>query len=147
MSPVNAYATPEYPLLVTVIPGGEGGVSRGNVGLVLALLVDGIPTFLSTHVIPEDREEDVMTSLRSGDVRVTVVGMAVAPGGNADRGLAGPDQGLPAAFVSLLCADGRRLNLARILGRDTGTSPERLARFITREIARGVQIPDLAGAS
>lgn len=149
MSRINAFATPEYPVLFSVLVGdeGESEVPEGHAGIALALLVDGVPSFLATHVVPESRMNSVVTSLEGGDVRVAVVGLSV----ELEEDL--PSLGLearsqhPAAFVSVVCADGRRLTVARILARDIEQSPEGLARHVVREITRGVQIPDLAASS
>lgn len=146
MSRINAFATPEYPVLFSVVVGTEDGsaVPPGHAGISLALLVDGVPSFLATHVIPEERVTPVVTSLEEGDVRVAVVGLAVELEEDV------PELGLearaehPAAFVSVVCADGRRLTVARILSRDPERSAEQLARYVVREISRGAQIPDLA---
>lgn len=150
MSQINAFATPEYPVLFSVRVGeqgeGEPAVPDGHAGISLALLVDGLPSFLATHVVPRDRMNAVVTSLEDGDVRVAVIGLSV----ELDEDL--PALGVeartehPAAFVSVVCADGRRLTVARILGRDAEQSPEQLARHVVRQITRGVQIPDLASA-
>lgn len=149
MSQINAFATPEYPVLFSVLVGeeGEAEVPEGHAGISLALLVDGVPTFLATHVVPEGRMNAVVTSLEGGDVRVAVIGLTVELEEDV------PALGLeartehPAAFVSVVCSDGRRLTVARILGRDLHESPERLARHVVRQITEGVQIPDLASAS
>jgi hypothetical protein len=50
-----------------------------------------------------------------------------------------------AAFISLVCADGRRITVARVLGEAPEASPDTLARHVIRQIARGVQVPDLVG--
>lgn len=148
MSRINAFATPEYPVLFSVEVADEAGgpVPEGHAGISLALLVDGMPSFLATHVVEADRVNAVVTSLEEGDVRIAVIGIAV----ELEEGL--PALGIdshtehPAAFVSVVCADGRRLTVARILARDGEDSPERLARYVIREITRGVQIPELASA-
>ena len=54
--------------------------------------------------------------------------------------------GLPAALLSLSCTDGRRVGVARIVSRDPKADPTSVARFVHRQITRGVQIPDLASA-
>ena len=143
MTPLNAFVTPEYPPLFVLVPGGEGEIPVGQAGIVLALLIRGVPSFLCTHQVPEDELEDILASLEGGDVRVAVVGLPVQLPG--DESVSMDDPGHPAAFVSLVCSDGRRLSLTRIVGRDPHAAPETLARFVIRQIARGVQIPDLAG--
>jgi len=148
MPRINAFATSEYPVLFTVLA-PEDPVTGGppdHAEISLALLVKGVPSFLATHVVPMERVNPVVTSLESGDVRVAVIGLSVEmPEEAAEMGL-DPREEHPAAFVSLVCADGRRLNLARIVGRDADDSPERLARFVVRQIARGAQISELASA-
>ncbi len=148
MSRINAYATPEYPVLFSVLSGAEAetSVPAGHAGIALALLVDGMPTFLATHVVAEEHLHHVVCSLEEGDVRLAVIGLSV----ELEKDV--PAMGLeaaaehPAAIVNVVCADGRRLTVARILGRRGERSPNRLARHVVREISRGVQIPDLAGA-
>lgn len=137
MTPINAFTTPAYPVIFCVLTGDEreAAVPEGHAGIALALLVDGQPSFFATHVVPEGRMNAVVMSLEEGDVRVAVVGASVEVEGDATG---------PAAFVSLVCADGRRLTVARILGRRPEESPERLARHVVRAISRGVQIPELA---
>lgn len=135
MPPVNAFVTPAYPVLFTRVPGGTAEVERGGTGLALALLVRGIPSFLATPVVPDAELSAAEGSLQTGDVRVAVVGLEVEEeDGGGHKAM---------AFVSLICADGRRLTLARIPARDPDVAPEQLARFVTRQIVRGVQIPDL----
>ena len=142
MTPIHAFVTPQYPLLLTLVPGGHPGVPSGHTGIALALLVRGIPSFLCTHLVPDLELDEVLDSLEGGDVRVAVVGLPPQePEGDP---LEIEEAGHPAAFVSLVCVDGRRVSLLRIVGRDPQRQPETLARFIIRQIARGVQIPDLA---
>ncbi|CAN5801226.1 hypothetical protein BH23GEM11_BH23GEM11_04580 [soil metagenome] len=52
----------------------------------------------------------------------------------------------PAAYLSLLCQDGRRVGVARIVSRDRRATPEEVARYVLKQITSGVQIPDLASA-
>lgn len=139
MPPLNAFVTPAYPVLFTRVPAGDPGVGPGHLGIAVALLVRGIPSYLATPVLPEPEARGVLDSLASGDVRVAVVGLR--------GGEEGGEECAPEAFVSLLCSDGRRLNLARIPGRPPHTNPEGFARHVTRQIVRGVQIPDLVAAS
>jgi hypothetical protein len=54
---------------------------------------------------------------------------------------------LPAALLSLSCQDGRRVGIARIVSRDPKADPTSVARFVHRQITRGVQILDLAQAN
>lgn len=143
MTPIHAFVTPEYPLLRTLVPGDHAGVPPGHTGIALALLVRGIPSFLCTHLVPNEELDEVLDSLEGGDVRVAVLGLPSGEAGDDPPEMEAP--GHPAAFVSLVCADGRRVSLIRIVGRDPQREPETLARFVIRQIARGVQIPDLAG--
>lgn len=174
MSEVTAFVSPEYPVLYTVREGDvfDEALPADYAAVSLAVLVRGLPSFLATHVVDRHELADLRQSLDSGDVRVAVVGLPVEVDdleeadleeGGLDENLGGdplaedpledhvhlPDgekPERPAAFVSLICADGHRLSLARILGREEGHSPEDLARYIIKEIARGVQVPDLAAA-
>jgi hypothetical protein len=157
MSDFNAFVSPEYPVLHTVLSGEEPTpeVPHGYAAVSLGLLVNGIPSFLATIPVAEEDVEELTDSLDSGNVRVAVVGMSVegddlpeevAPaaepwqeGGDAPRSL-------PAAFLSLVCGDGRKIGVARIVAREGSASPEEVARFVLKQIARGVQIPDLASA-
>ncbi|TVP76529.1 MAG: hypothetical protein EA352_05545 [Gemmatimonadales bacterium] len=167
MSEHNAFVSPEYPVLFSVEDDQE---VSGGVGLSLALLVDGIPSFLATVPVPAQRLDEVTDSLSAGDVRVAVVGISVdgEEVREADGAGEGPDEawkasapgdpladagkedggggGLPAAFLSLVCRDGRKIGVARIVARQKSASPEDVARYVLKEIARGVQIPDLASA-
>ena len=166
MSDFNAFVSPEYPVLHSVVPEGETPkeVPEGFAALSLGLLVSGIPSFLATVPVATEDLERITRSLDSGNVRVAVVGMSVdqkdvveaeagpdepwktsvpAPTGLEDG--SGGEQ-LPAAFLSLVCRDGRRIGVARIVAKQGSASPEEVARFVLKQIARGVQIPDLAQA-
>jgi len=81
---------------------------------------------------------------RSSIPEAPVLGSA-APGETASDPHAGT-QGLPAALLSLACTDGRRIGVARIVSRDPKADPTSVARFVHRQITRGVQIPNLASA-
>jgi len=154
MDPLNAFVSPEYPVLYTLSREGDssGGTSGGEARLALALLVRGIPSFLATIPVEDQEIQEILTSLRSGGVRVAAIGITVRandiPGvpprepwqGVAEEG----GESLSAAFLSLLCRDGRRIGLARIVSRDEGATPEQVARFVLRQIADGVQVPNLA---
>jgi hypothetical protein len=141
MPKASAFVTPPYPVLFTVGAPGEGAVPRGEAELLLALLIAGNPSFLGAHRIPEDALDDVVVSLQGGDPRVQVVGTWVdAPGG-----LRGRLELRAAAFITLVCADGRRITVGRVLGEEPEASPDSLARHVIRQIARGVQVPDLVG--
>jgi len=166
MSDFNAFVSPEYPVLHTVLSAEEtpDDVPDGFSAISLALLVKGIPSFLATIPVATEDVGRITRSLEAGDVRVAVVGMSVeekdvleAEGGPEEpwkasspvlEGLDDADAGemLPAAFLSLVCRDGRRIGVARIVARQGSASPEEVARFVLKQIARGVQIPDLAQA-
>jgi hypothetical protein len=108
---------------------------------MLALLVDGTPSFLASHRVPQEAVDDMVVSLQGGDPRVAVVGMWADAEGEAR----GRRERRVAAFISLVCADGRRITVARVLGEESATSPETLAKHVIRQIARGIQVPDLVG--
>ncbi len=158
MTDFNAFVSPEYPVLHTILPAEETpeSIPEGFSGLSLALLVKGIPSFLATIPVARDDVDRVSSSLEAGDVRVAVVGMSVdeseLPPGAAPaaepwkEGADDEPPSLPAAFLSLVCADGRKIGVARIVAREGTASPEEVARFVLKQIARGVQIPDLAQA-
>ena len=136
-----AFVTPPYPVLFSVAAAGGGTVPKGETELVLALLIDAMPSFLAAHRVPEEAVDDLVVSLHGGDPRVQVVGTWVdAPGG-----MRGRLERRAAAFISLVCADGRRITVARVLGEEPEASPDTLARHVIRQIARGVQVPDLVG--
>ena len=141
MSKPSAFVTPPYPLLFDVSAGGRGGVPRGEAELVLALLVDGTPSFLAAHRVAEEALDELVVSLQSGDPRVAVVGMWV----DAASGMRGRLERRAAAFIRLVCGDGRRITVGRVLGEEPAGSPDTLARHGVRQIARGVQVPDLVG--
>lgn len=143
MRQLNAFITPEYPILFDVIPSGTDAVEvrSDEVGVALALLVKGIPSFLAIHTLPEEEVLSLVGSLKSGNVRLSVVGLPVQMKSRSRE-----PAHHPAAFVSLLCADGRRVTVARIVGsRAEDSSSEELARHVTRQITRGVQISELQG--
>jgi hypothetical protein len=156
MADFNAFVSREYPVLHSVgIRGTRApAIPEGHVPLSLGLLVGGIPSFLATVPVEEAVVGDVTDSLAGGDVRVAVLGMAVderaLPHGGDEpapepwRPETDEARSLPAAFLSLVCADGRRIGVARIVARDGSATPEEVARFVLKQIARGVQIPDLA---
>lgn len=157
MPDFNAFVSPEYPILHTVLrrEEAEATLSPGHAGVSLALLVKGIPSFLATIPVEEGDLDHVTDSLDAGNVRVAVVGISV-DGSDLPEGALEPDapwappeetRSLPAAYLSLVCADGRRIGVARIVARQESATPEDVARFVLKQIAKGVQIPDLASAS
>jgi hypothetical protein len=141
MPRASAFVTPPYPVLFTVASAGDGTVPEGQAEILLALLIAGMPSFLATHGVPEDTVDDLVVSLQGGDARVQVVGTWVdAPGG-----LKGRLELRAAAFITLVCADGVRITVGRLLSEDPEASPDTLARHVVRQLARGVQVPDLVG--
>lgn len=157
MSDFNAFVSPEYPVLHSVLPADDSPdeVPEGFAALSLGLLVNGIPSFLATIPVSEEDVGEISSSLEAGNVRVAVVGMSV-DGDELPEGAVTPSEpwkepeaprrSLPAAFLSLVCDDGRKIGVARIVAREGSASPEEVARFVLKQIARGVQIPDLASA-
>ena len=152
MTEFNAFVSPEYPVLHSV-DRGSTGASDDHAALSLGLLVKGIPSFLATIPVTESEIEGVTHSLDRGDVRVAVVGISVDGSDVPDpdesalepwQTDADESRNLPAAFLSLVCSDGRRIGVARIVAREGSASPEEVARFVLKQIAKGVQIPDLA---
>jgi hypothetical protein len=156
MDDFNAFVSREYPALHSVGRAalGAGPMPKGHAALSLGLLVEGIPSFLATIAVEERLVDQVTGSLDRGNVRVAVVGVSVdgddLPDGAEEppsepwREESGSPRSLPAAFLSLVCADGRRIGVARIVAREGSASPEDVARFVLHQIANGVQIPDLA---
>ena len=155
MSEFNAFVSRQYPVLHSVARGSSDvyDSSDGTVSLSLGLLVKGIPSFLATVPVGESELEAVTSSLLSGDVRVAVVGISVdeAELPEADRTTPAPwlpapeeERHFPAAFLSLVCLDGRRIGVARVVAREGSATPEEVAKFVLTQIAQGVQIPDLA---
>jgi hypothetical protein len=187
MTEPNAFVSPEYPVLFSVLESGDddeqgnllspgepssfsgapgnpdgsalaepGGASipPGFVGVSLGLLVNGIPSFLATVPVERSEVREVVDSLSGGDVRVAVVGISVdgsdipGSGGEPPEAWRGDEEtpSFPAAFLSLVCGDGRRIGVARIVARRDSASPEEVARYVMKQITRGVQVPDLASA-
>jgi len=141
MPRINAFVTPPYPVLLTVATDGKSGMPEGEAELLIALLIAGMPSFLAAHRVPEAAVDELVVSLQEGDPRVAVAGKWVESSGE----LRGQLERRSVAFVSLVCADGRRVTVARVLGEEPQSSPDLLARHVIRQIARGVQIPDLVG--
>jgi hypothetical protein len=156
MTEFNAFVSPEYPVLHSVerIPPFGRSAPEGEAVLSLGLLVKGIPSFLATIRVSEDEVDEMVESLDGGMVRIAAVGVSVQgdhlPGTHAPpkevwRGEEeNSSRSLPAAFLSLVCADGRRIGVAKIVAREGTAAPDDIARFVLQQIERGVQIPDLA---
>ena len=141
MPKTNAFVTPRYPVLFSVVSAGTSVVPKGEAELVLALLVTGTPSFLAAHRVPDQAVEELVASLEEGDPRVAVVGTWVG----SEEELTGRMERRAAAFISLVCADGRKITVARLMGEEPDTAPNLLARHVVRQISRGVQVPDLVG--
>ena len=141
MPKTNAFVTPRYPVLFSIVSAGTSGVPTGEAELVLALLVAGTPSFLAAHRVPDQAVEELVASLEGGDPRVAVVGTWVG----SEEELTGQMERRAAAFISLVCTDGRRITVARVMGEGSDTAPNLLARHVVRQISRGVQVPDLVG--
>ncbi len=112
MSRPAAFVTTRLPVLYTIHPIVRSPGIPTLTTLDLAVVPAGIPTFLATYTIPEDQLDGVVASLQAGDVRVAVTGFGDASGGQ------------PTAFVSVVCADGRRLAVARLRGAEGQPAPE-----------------------
>jgi hypothetical protein len=155
MSEFNAFVSPQYPVLHSVERGSSDeydSVGR-TVSLSLGLLVKGIPSFLATVLIGESEVEAVTGSLLSGNVRVVVVGISIDETDLPEDGrttvapwLPAPEEErhFPAAFLSLVCSDGRRIDVVRVVVREGSATPEKVAKFVLSQITQGVQITDLA---
>jgi hypothetical protein len=153
MSDKHSFVSPEYPVLRTLSRGRgpDSAFPAGQAALSLGLLVGGIPSFLATIPVDEEEADDILVSLDRGAVRVAAAGISVDGNAFLEPSSEGngwrpdpPARPLPAAFLSLICSDGRRIGVARIVSREPTAPPEEVARFVLRQIARGVQIPDLA---
>ena len=141
MPKTNAFVTPPYPVLFSVGSPTTPDIPEGEAELLLALLICGMPSFLAAHRVPEQSIDELVVSLQQGDPRVAVAGSWV----DAGDVIPGRPEKRAAAFVGLICADGRRITVARVLGEDPDVAPNVLAGQVIRQIARGVQVPDLAG--
>ena len=141
MPKTNAFVTPPYPVLFSVAAGGTSDIPPGEAELLLALLIGGMPSFLAAHRVPDETVDELVVSLQQGDPRVAVVGTWV----DAGETIPGRPERRAAAFISLVCADGRRITVARVMGEEPDAAPNLLAGQVIRQIARGVQVPDLVG--
>lgn len=105
----------------------------GEVELDVALLIDGIPTMIAASRFPlDDTWHRIDAALSSGDAHLGVVGVPYT----ADSPY-GPPEVFPSAFVGLECANGERLVLAHIRGRDSNQHAESFAREILIAIRQG----------
>lgn len=163
MNGTRPFMSSEYPVVYAVEAPPPGMI--GGMGLLsLALLVEGIPSFLATVPVNGEVLAGVRDSLDAGPVRIAVQGISVEPNEVAGAEVKDDDEAepwassweaeaktegetLPGAYLSLVCADGRRLGVARIVSRERRASPEEVARFVLRQIQSGVQVSDLASTN
>jgi hypothetical protein len=163
MTGTRHFTSAEYPVVYSVMNAPPAMI--GGTGLLsLAVLVQGIPSFLATVPVAQHRMEEILQSLDAGPVRVSVQGISVELDEVAGAEMAETDgdpwsqhwsgdggsmeeDTLPGAYLMLVCADQRRLGVARIVSRESQASPEEVARYVLRQIQSGVQVPDLASTS
>ena len=130
MSHPADFVSEPLPVLYTIHPMVRSPGIPTLATLDLAVVAVGSPSFLAPYTVPEDQLDGVVASLQSGDVRLTVTGVQVEPPGTA-----------PMAFVSLQCADGRRLAVARLRGAEGQTGRE-FAAQVSGRVARGRPLND-----
>ena len=63
----------------------------------------------------------------------------------SEEEISGRMENRAAAFISIVCADGRRITAARVMGEEPDAVPNLLARYVVRQISRDVQVPNLVG--
>ena len=131
---VPVFLTARLPVLYS-IHAIDGGRHSEVAALDIAVVVRGAPTILGVCRMALDRLDEVVASLQAGDVRVAVAALP-ENGPPESRG--------PRAFVSLLCADGRRLPILRVRGRDREEEGEAYARRLAHGLASGTPLTDLA---
>ncbi|MEZ4415264.1 MAG: hypothetical protein R3E10_05885 [Gemmatimonadota bacterium] len=131
---VPVFLTGRLPVLYS-IHAIDGGRTSNVAALDVAVVVKGAPSILGICRMALDRLDEVVASLQGGDVRVAVAALP--------EDTRPPDKG-PRAFVSLVCADGRRLPIARVRGRDHEEATEQYARRLARAIASGTKLADVA---
>jgi hypothetical protein len=159
----DTFLSPEYPVVYTV---AEASAPGDDTLLSMAVIVGGVPSFLATVPVDGELLGGIMHSLDSGNVRISVAGVSVteselrgkergenSPSPEPWRGEPEEEKGgeeesgvFPGATLSVVCQDGRQVGVARVVSRDQAASPGEVARFILRQIRRGVQVPDLASA-
>jgi len=135
MSHPADFVSEPMPVLYTIHPLVRSPGIPTLATLDLAVVAVGSPSFLAPYTMPEEQLDGVVASLQAGDVRLTVTGVQVEPPGTA-----------PLAFVSLECADGRRLAVARLRGAE-GQSGRDFAAQVSARVASGrpINAPDETG--
>ena len=131
MSRPSAFVTERLPVLYTILPIVRSPGIPTVATVDLAVVTPSGPSYLAPYTVSEDRLDDVVASLQSGDVRVAVSGVEVDA-----------SEAPPMAYVSLVCADGRRLALARLRGRPGQTGVE-FARSLGDRLAEGRALNEL----
>ncbi len=118
-----------YPVLYTLNTSND----RSTADVDLAVLVKGVPSFLTRIEVPAEHLDALVTSLQRGDVRLEIDTLEVDTLRRA-----------PGAVVTLVCADGRAVSLGTVHD-PTGQArtPADVAREVTSRLARGVQISSL----
>lgn len=129
MSEKPPFRIGRYPVLYTLCTADD----RQSAAIDLAVLVKGVPSFLTRVEVPADHLDALVTSLQRGDVRIEI---DVLEGDTLRRA--------PGAVVTLVCADGRAVSLGTVHD-PTGQArtPADVAREVTSRLARGVQISSL----
>lgn len=130
---VPVFLTGRFPVLYS-IHAIDSGRETQAAAVDVAVMVRGSPTILGICRMPLDRLDDVVASLQGGDVRVAVAALP-EDGRPSDVG--------PRAFISLVCADGRRLPITRIRGRELQEASEQYAKRLARAIATGARLADV----
>ena len=118
-----------YPVLYTI----ETADDRASAHVDLAVLVKGVPSFLTRIRVQAEHLDALVTSLQRGDVRIEI---DTLDGDTLRRA--------PGAVVTLVCADGRAVSLGHVHD-PTGQArtPADVAREVTSRLSRGVQISSL----
>ncbi len=133
---VRVFRAGPYPVIHTFRIDDLGG----EVELDVALLIDGIPTMIAASRFPlDDTWHRIHAALSSGDAHLGVVGVPYA----AETPFGPPDV-FPSAYVGLECANGERLILAYIRGRDPNQDAESFAQEVLIGIRHG-RTPDELG--
>ena len=121
-----AFVTKRLPVLYTIHPIVRSPGLPTLVTVDIAVVIRGIPSVLASHTVPEDRLDSLVASLQSGDVRVSVTGIAGNPADGAP----------PMAYVGVVCSDGRRVPLCRVRG-EASQSSEDLAWSLRERVENG----------
>ena len=120
-----AFVTERFPVLYTIHPIVRSAGIPTLTTVDLAVVTPAGPSFLAPYTMPEDRLDGVVASLQAGDVRVAITGIDVDDTGSA-----------PMAYVSVVCADGRRLAVARLRG-ERGKTALQYAEELSHRVAAG----------